>query len=166
MANVDNPRGFTNPQTFHGGPPRVTKYKSNGSAAIYKGDLVKKDGSGRVLTIIGAEDNPIGVAVNYAAATAGAVVYVYDDLANTTFEVQVDSNDITDDTAVGNFFDVTFTTGDTVTLQSAHELDGDGTTYDTLTLVEMIARSDNDDSLTNNKVRVQVRVDSQAQVIT
>lgn len=164
MANVDAPRGFTNPQTTHGGPPRITAYK-NTAVAIYPGDLVYKDGSGRVASITAVGNDPIGVAASYVSATGGQTVYVYDDLANTTFEVQVDDNTITDDTAIGNFFDVTINTGDTTRLTSKQELDGDLSDEDTLVLVEMITRPDNDDSLANNKVRVRVRVDSQAQVI-
>jgi hypothetical protein len=164
MANRDIPNGYTKPQTLHGGPVRVGQYK-NTAAAIYIGDLVKKDGSGRVLALTDDADAPIGVAINYVSATAGQTVHVYDDLANTTFEVQVDDNSITDDTAIGNFYDTTVTTGNTTTLLSTHELDGDASDEDTLILHAMVSRPDNDDSLTNNKVRVKVRVDSQAQVI-
>jgi hypothetical protein len=164
VANTDAPRGLTNPQTTHGGSPRITAYK-NTAAAIYPGDLVKKDGSGRVLSITDDADNPIGVAASYVSATGGQTVYVYDDLQNTTFEVQVDDNSITDDTAIGNFFNVTINTGDTTRFTSKHELDGDETDEATLVLVEMVNRPDNDDSLTNNKVRVRVRVDSQTSVI-
>lgn len=161
MANTDFPRGFYSARSETGGAPRVGKYK-NTAAAVYIGDVVKKDGSGRILTITAVTDVPFGVAKNYRDATGGEFVYVYDDLENTTFEVQVDDNSITDDTDVGNFFDVAaIVTGDTTRLTSKLELDGNASVRDTLTLYSMITRPDNDDALANNKVRVKVRVDSQ-----
>ncbi len=164
MANTDAPRGYYNPQTDTGSAARVRDYKSDGVAIIYPGDLVDI-ASGRIASITSAADNPIGVAAGYAAAVADTVVPVYDDLVNTSFEVQIDDNTITDDTVIGDFFDTTVTTGDTTRLTSTMELDGDASAQDTLVIVEMVNRPDNDDSLANNKVRVKIRVDAQATVI-
>jgi len=164
MANVDFPMGYKPVQTSTGVSPRVTTYKSDGSAIIYPGDLVKKDGSGRVLSITAAADNPFGVAATYAAATAGTEVQVYDDLDNTLFEVQVDDGTLTDDTAIGNYFDTTFVTGDTTRLISKQELDGDSSADDTLRLVGLASRPGNAWG-TNANVIVQVRVNESATVI-
>jgi hypothetical protein len=164
MANVDFPMGFKAVQTKTGVSPRITKYKTDGSAIIYPGDAVKKDGSGRVLTITAASDNPMGVAATYAAATAGDDVYVYDDLTNTIFEVQVDDATLTDDTSTGNFFDITVTTGDTTRLISKHELDGDASAEDTLVLRGKADRPGNAWGA-NVNVLVEFRVDTQTQVI-
>lgn len=163
MANVDWPHGFRFAYTKHGGPPRITKMLST-AAIIYPGDLVKKDGSGRVLTITAAADNPIGVAASYCPATAGSEVYVYDDLANTIFECQSDDATIADSTQNGNFFDVVVTTGDTTTRQSKHELDGDASAEDTLTLIGIVEKPGNAWGA-NVSVYVQVRVDANAGVI-
>ena len=163
MANIDRPRGYLLGYTKHGGPPQVTTYKST-AAIIYPGDLVKKDGSGRILAITAVTDNPIGVAKSYAAAVAGTEVFVFDDLANTVFRTQIDDGTITDDTSNGNFFDTTFVTGDTVTGLSKMELDGDSSGDDTLTLVGLVNEPDNAWG-TNAEVYVEVRVDANASVI-
>jgi hypothetical protein len=163
MANADRPFGFRFHSTRHGGPPQLTEYKST-AAAIYPGDVVKKDGSGRILAVTAAADNPMGVAASYGDATAGNVIQVYDDLLNTFFEVQVDDATLTDDTVIGNFYDQTVTTGDTTTLQSKQELDGDASAQDTLTIRGLVNRPDNAWGAWA-KVIVQIRVDSQAPVI-
>lgn len=165
MANVDWPAGFRVGYTKHGSPPRLTSYKSDGSAIIYPGDAVKKDGSGRVLTITAAGDDPIGVATSYAAAVADTEVFVHDDPANTVYIVQSDDATLTDDTAILNFFDITITTGDTTTQRSKHELNGDASAEDTLILVGLVNRPDNAWGA-NCDVYVQFRVDPQAVVIT
>lgn len=165
MANADRPFGFRVFQTKHNAPARRTSEKTDGSAAIYPGDVVKKDGSGRVLTITAAGDNPIGVSDSYVAATAGLEVFVFDDLVNTIFEVQVDDDSIADDTQNGNFFDITITTGDTTLLQGKQEMDGDASAEDTLILRGLIDRPGNAFG-TNAKVAVQFRVDANAMVTT
>jgi hypothetical protein len=163
MPNTDWPSGFRPAKTKHGGVVAQNRWESDGSAIIYPGDLVKKDGSGKILTITAAGDNPIGVAATYAAATASAEVFVYDDLTNTVFIVQADGSDLSDDTSNGNYFDVTITTGDTTTLRSKHELDSDASAEDTLKLIDIVDRPDNAWGA-NVEVYVQVRVDADAQV--
>ncbi len=163
MANADRPFGFRFAYTTHSGPAQLTKYKST-AAAIYPGDYIKKDGSGRILTVTAVSDSGFGVAMSYGDATAGNEIYVYDDLPNTVFIAQVDDGTLTDDTAIGNFFDIIATTGDTTTLQSKQEVDGDGSAEDTLVLRGLVDRPDNAWG-TNCKVYVQFRVDTQATVI-
>lgn len=164
MANVDFPMGYKAVSTVHGGPPRIGTYKSDGSAIIYPGDLVKKDGSGRILTITGAADNPLGVAATYAAATAGAEVQAYDDLVNTEFEVQVDDATLADDTVIGNYFDTSVTTGDTTRLRSKQELDGDASAQDSLRVLRLAGHPGNAWGA-NANVIVQIRVTEAAPVI-
>ena len=163
MANADKPFGFKLAYTLTGGPASLRKYKST-AAAIYPGDLVKKDGSGRILAITSAADNPMGVAASYGDATAGNTIYVYDDLVNSVFEVQCDGADLADDTVIGNFYDPTVTTGDTTMLHSKQELDSDASAQDTLAVIGLVERPDNAWG-EFAKVFVRVRVDSQAVVI-
>jgi len=162
MANADKPNGFRFAYTLHGGPPKIGKYK-NTAFAIYPGDLVHLDGSGRVNSIASTE-TPIGVAMNYVSATADQTVYVYDDTANTVFIVQADGADISDDTGTGNFFDPLCTAGDTTTLKSQQELDSDATAEDTLILIGKVDRPDNAYGAYVD-VYVQIRANTQAQVI-
>ena len=54
MANQDRPYGFRFAMTTHGGEPRITKMLSDGSAAIYPGDLVKKE-----TELVKKEDVPV-----------------------------------------------------------------------------------------------------------
>jgi len=133
MANADRPFGFRFGYTLHGGPPHIGVYK-NTAVAIYPGDLVHLDGSGRVNSIAETE-TPMGVAKNYVSATADQNVLVYDDLTNTIFKVQADGADIADDTKIGLFFDPVTTTGNTTTLQGKQELDSDASAEDTLILM-------------------------------
>lgn len=163
MANIDNPKGFI-PYKSKTGTISSRTYLSDGSAAIFKGDPVKKDGSGRVLSITATGDSPMGVAAHHVAATAGLEVKVYDDLVNTTFITQSDDATLTDNTSNGNFFDITVTTGDTTTLRSKMELDGNGSAEDVLILIDKINRVDNTWAA-NVDVEVAFRVDTQAVVI-
>ncbi len=142
MANADKPFGFRFHSTKHGGPPQIRAYK-NTAVAIYPGDAVHLDGSGRVNSIASTE-TPMGVAANYVSATAGQTVYVYDDLENTYFSVQADGDDISDDTKIGLFFDITATSGDTTTLQSKMELDSDASAEDTLVLLGKVDKPNNE----------------------
>jgi len=164
MANVDNPRGFHPAYTETGGAIVNKRFYSDGSAAIYPGDPVKKDGSGRVLSVTASTDNPMGVATTYAAATAGTEVYVCNDFYNTVFECQSDDATLADSTANGNFFDLTVTTGNTTTLRSQMELDGNASSRDTLTLIDIVERPDNAWGA-NVDIYVKFRVDTQAVVI-
>jgi hypothetical protein len=162
LANADKPFGLRPAYTSHGGPPRITKYK-NTAVAIYPGDLVHKDGSGRVNTIASTE-TPMGVAVNYVSATADQAIYVYDDLANTFFRVQGDGTDLANDTVRMNFFDPICSTGNTTTLQGKMELDTDASAEDTLILIDKVHNPMNAWG-GNVELIVKVRADTQAQVI-
>lgn len=164
MANVDFPMGYKPVATTHGGPPRQSTYKSDGSAIIYPGDLIRKDGSGRVLTMTAATTTPFAVAASYAAAVAGTEIQAYDDLVNTEFEVQVDDATLADDTVIGNYYDTTVTTGDTVRLRSTQELNGDASDEDTLRVLRLATRPDNVWGL-NANVIVQIRATEMAPVV-
>ena len=161
MANPDKPFGFRFHSTRHGGPPRVTKYK-NTAVAIYPGDVVHLDGSGRVNSITDGEAG-MGVALNYVSATAGQDVYVMDDLQNTLFTVQCDGADIADDTAIGNYFDITVTTGNTTTLQGQQELDTSDSTHDQLQLIGLVNKPGNDWGI-HADVIVRFHVDTSLQI--
>jgi len=167
MANSNNPTGFTKPRTTTGGPPSIGKYTAT-AAIIYPGDAVTFDGSGAVKSIIDATKNtavPMGVAATYAAASA--TVYVYDDLANTTFECQVDDTNVTS-ADIGNLFDLITDTGDTTRLTSKQQLDGSDSVQDNVRVIELVNRVDNDNTLAYNKVRVRFNVfsNSGAQAVT
>ena len=163
MANADKPFGFKVGYTLTGSPASLRTYKST-AAIIYPGDLVKFDGSGRILSITSAADNPMGVAATYGDATAGNKIQVFDDLVNTVFEVQCDGADLADDTVIGLFYDPTVTTGDTTMKFSKQELDSDASAQDTLAVIGLVPRSDNVWG-EFAKVFVKIRVDSQANVI-
>lgn len=164
MANVDFPMGLKAVETSHGGPPRIGEYKSDGSAIIYPGDLIKKDGSGRVLTLTAVTETPFAVAETYAAAVAGTVISAYDDLVNTYFEIQVDDATLADDTVIGNYYDPLVPTGDTVRLRSKHELDGDASAEDTFRVIRKADRPNNAWGL-NVNVIVQIRATEAAPVV-
>jgi len=142
MANVDKPFVFRFAYTLHGGPPSTRKYK-NTAVAIYPGDAVHLDGSGRVNTI-SSDVAPNGVALNYVSATADQAVYVMDDLTNTIFTVQADGSDLANDTVIGLFYDIVQTTGDTTTLQGKQELDSSDSTHDHLELIGLVDDPGND----------------------
>ncbi len=141
MANPNKPFGFRFHATTHGGPPKIGKYK-NTAVAIYPGDAIHLDGSGRVNSVASTE-TPMGVAMNYVSATADQDVYVYDDLTNTLFELQADEADLADDTVIGLFYDILATTGDTTTLQGKQELNSDASAEDTLVLLGKVERPNN-----------------------
>jgi hypothetical protein len=167
MANVDFPMGYKPVMSLTGGPPVIMpgdRY-SDGSAAIYPGDPLKKDGSGRYLTVTAATDSPVSVAANYIAASDTTTVLQMYGITNTIFEVQSDDATLADDTQIGNFFDMTITTGDTTRLTSKHELDGDASAQDTLILVGKAERPGNAWGA-NVNVLVKFRVDANAQEIT
>jgi hypothetical protein len=166
MANVDFPMGFKPVMSLTGGPPVIMPGDrfSDGTAAIYPNDPIKKDGSGRYLTITAAGDNPVAVAGNYIAASDTTTVLQMYSLRETIFEVQCDDATLADDTQIGNFFDITITTGDTTRLISKHELDGDASAEDTLVLVGKADRPGNAWGA-NVNVLVKFRVDANADVI-
>lgn len=156
MANRDIPSGFTKPMSKTGRPPYITPWK-NTAVAVFKGDAVDFDGSGRVRSATGTPSTiiPDGVAINHRSATVNQTVFVYTQLEDLTFEVQCDDNTITDDTTIGISYDITCPTGNTTTLQSAHELDANSTNTGQARHTHLITRPDNDDTLTNNKVRIE-----------
>jgi hypothetical protein len=163
MANVDKPFGLKFAYTIHGGPPALNTYLNSSDAAIYPGDYLIL-ASGRVSTVTAAESG-MGVAANYVSSTADQTVYVYDDLENTVFTIQVDDGSITDDTDIGAFFDILETTGDTTTLRSLQELDGDASTDDTLEVLGLVESPDNAWG-TNCNVYVRCHVDTRIGVVT
>lgn len=141
MANKDRPFGFRFARTLHGGPPHIGHYK-NTAVAIYPGDAVHLDGSGRVNSAA-AGDNPMGVAKNYVSATADQDVEVYDNLENTIFTIQADEADLTADTVTGLFYDIGGTTGNTTTLQSRQELDSNASTNDVIVVLGKVDEPNN-----------------------
>lgn len=166
MANVDFPMGFKPVMSEYGGPPRILPgpHYSDGSAAIGEGDLVKKDGSGRYLTITAAGDNPVAVAANQIAVSDTTTELKLYSLEGTVFECQVDDATLTDDTSIGNFFDVVISTLDTTLLRSTQELDGNLSADDTL---ELVAKADRPGNAwgANVNVLVRVRVDANTAVV-
>lgn len=166
MANVDFPMGFKAVMSLTGGPPVIMpgdRY-SDGSAAIGRGDALKKDGSGRYLSITATGDNPVAVAVNHVAASDTTTLLQMYSLRETLFEVQSDDATLANDTQIGNFFDITINTLDTTRLISKHELDGDASAKDTLILVAKADRPGNAWGA-NVNVLVKFRVDANADVI-
>jgi hypothetical protein len=166
MANADFSMGFKPVMSLTGGPPVIlpNTQKSDGSAAIYPGDALKRNGSGRWLTLTAVSDNPQGVAGNYVAVSDTTTELKVYGLRETIFEAQVDDGSITDDTQLGNYFDLTVTTGDTTRLISKQEVDGDASAEDTLVLWGKVNRPDNAWG-TNVNVYVKFRVDADADVI-
>jgi hypothetical protein len=166
MANVDFPMGFKPVMSLTGGPPVIMpgdRY-SDGSAAIGEGDPLKKDGSGRWLSITAAGDNPDAVAANYIASGDTTTLLQMYSLRETIFEVQSDDATLADDTQIGNYFDITVNTPDTTRLRSTMELDGDASAEDTLILIGKAERPGNAWGA-NVNVLVKFRVDADADVI-
>lgn len=160
MANSDNAQGFTpiSPD------PHTRPVLSDGSAEIGEGDLVKWDGSGRVLSITNVADNPFAVAASRVPAIAGTEFLVYDDLAHTDFMAQVDDASLADNTQRGNYFDVTVTTLNTTTGKSTMEIDGNASAQDTVIILDKINHPSNAWGA-NTKVKCKIRVNSEAVVI-
>lgn len=156
MANRDNPDGFTRPKPLHGFT-RVETLKSAGTE-IFKGDLLEFDASGRVQPVTGTPStDKTGTYVAIAAAAASANVAVACMLAKDySWELQMDDNTITDDTVIGNNYDITRGTGDATTKISAIEIDGSSTTTGQVRIVGVVGRPDNDVLLTNARFRVTV----------
>jgi hypothetical protein len=130
MANIDHPFGFRAVNTGTAGTvPRLTEYTALTNIAIYEGDIVALNTTGLVIAYTTADADSgdvIGVAAHtLTAAMTARELLVYDD-PEQIFEAQVD-----DDTVASNagwlfqYFAVTATTGNTTTLQSKHEIDGD-----------------------------------------
>ena len=155
MANVDNPRGFVNPRPKAGHSGRIETLKSDGVGTIAKGDPVTFVASGRYARAITSETIS-HVAQEYVAATADLPFKALP-VEDYTFEIQVDDNSITTDASVGAAFDLIADAAGDATLGTSNlELDGDASTNDDMTVVGLVDRPDNDNSLTNNAVRVTI----------
>ena len=175
MANVDKPRGLQPVRYLNGTPwnGKFTMYYKTGGGAIYKGSLVKHDGSGSAdmktpgCAIAGAGDTAIGVAIAfantrylaayttnlekvYAPASASMYVAVVDD-PNVIFEVQEDNTgpDYIAAADIGQFVPiVNNSTGSTTTGYSSGEIDSSGPTSNaasaTLQILGAVDREDNE----------------------
>lgn len=133
--NLDAPLGLRPVDNgLAGSVPRLEEMYAN-SVAIYEGDLLQLETNGQVTpcaNVVTTSEPLAGVAANYlAAGTAGQgttrVVSVYTDPFQ-RYVLQADDDDITATPAaiadfVGLNFDLVYTTGNTTTLQSKHELD-------------------------------------------
>jgi hypothetical protein len=161
--NADKPQGLRFAYTTHGGPPKITKYKSTGTTAIYPGDYLIL-ASGRVSTVTN-DENGMGVALSYTSTTADQDVFVYDDLDNTVFTIQVDDGTLTGDTVIGAYYDIEETVGSTVTFQSRQELDGDDSAAVTLEVLGLVPKHGNAWG-TNCELYVRVHVDTRIGVVT
>jgi hypothetical protein len=157
MANLDNPRGFCNPRskTVTGAFSPV-KLKSSGSAVIGVGSPIKALVAGRAIASI-MDEAIVYVAISPAAAVADAEFYALR-AADYYFEIQVDDNTITDDTDVGESYELLYTAVDALTNMSQIELDGStvGQPIPLVTIVELIERPDSDPLLANNAVLVSI----------
>ncbi len=133
MANLDAPLGFRAVSNgIAGTVPRLTQYAVKASVAIYEGDLVGINSTGQIVAytataadagdIVGVASHPV------TAAQSDRNLLVYDD-PETNFEAQVDDDTLTNVSLyLFKYFDIVKTTGNTTTLQSKHEIDGDSGT--------------------------------------
>jgi len=175
MANVDIRRGLK-PVKYMNGTPwngKFTMYYSDGTSAIYKGALVKADGTGSTdgkvpgCTLAGAGDPPVGVVIGfsnqknvaayltdldkaYVPALTACYVAVVDD-PNVLFEVQEDnaSSAHLAATDIGQFVPIVAnSSGDSTTGYSYGEIDSDGATATitsaTLQIMGVVDREDNE----------------------
>jgi hypothetical protein len=165
MANPDTPRGFYNPQVLTGGPLIAGTY-IGGTTKAYPGDAMKMD-SGKVLPVTASDADIIGICAEYHNGTDGANVLIFDDLDNTTWEVQAEASSYTagqmTQADVGTEVDIAVTTGDTVRLISQHEIEAT-TTQASVRILSIYAngagestysQGSNDSALVNCKVRVR-----------
>jgi hypothetical protein len=138
--------GFRPGYTLHGGPPAIQQCKVTDGTVIYQGDVVKMN-NGRVNTVSATSDYIYGVAAAYSESTdENSYVPVYNDLRNTIFIAQCDSSNILGTSLTGPelHYDLTITTGSTVTQLSAHEIDDDASDQDTLYIIDKVNTPDND----------------------
>lgn len=115
MANTDAPRGFI-PLLSEGKQIRARKYIKDTAEAIYQGDLVRLASDGEIEPYDNADATCIGVAAEYAAASATSIL-VYDD-PSIVYTAQCDGTFAL--TNIGNNADVLATNGSG--LLSAHEV--------------------------------------------
>jgi hypothetical protein len=184
MANLDRPFGL---RPISNGPagtaPQLGHYSvsSTLAAAIYEGDILVKGPVGvySLTSLSGTVDQVhsiIGVSAQYLKGTpgSGASVVVYDDPLQ-RYEVQADDNTL--DTAaecleaIGHFFKPAIATGNTTTLQSKMELDGDSGTSvrdeETLLQVVRVAQGiDNSVVASGSWTRFVVQFTKEAHIFT
>ena len=139
MANSDYPSGLWPAKHAHGGRLIARFYKSGGT--VYQGDAVKMATDGDLIAAA-TGDTIMGVAANYASVDE-ADLWVYDDPA-VIFMVQHDGTPAQID--MGQLYDHTDPTGDTVTLRSKHELQTSTATDGSATfrMLDKVDRPDND----------------------
>lgn len=114
MANRDKPCGAR----VYGKLKSATHYVSG--AAVYPGDFVKLDNTGRVVAA-SAGDTLLGVCLEYASA-AGVRVSVSDH-PEQLYVLQADEADIDAQTDVGNVADILATAASATYKISRHEMD-------------------------------------------
>lgn len=177
MANVDFPMGFRPVSNGKAGTaPQMRPYPKL-AGLIYEGELLYM-GEGGVKTYNGTTDanadNIIGVAAHYAGtdASTGEGVFVYDD-PDQEFLVQLD------DASVSTVADANASllrhagivggiTGNTTTLQSKQELDGDSiTSVWTLDLPLFVVRKwEGEDNEFGANYKMVVKVDHRSHIVT
>jgi hypothetical protein len=131
MANLDMPRGFA----CKGVPLRVNKYVSG--AAVYPGDLLIQDSTGRLVACAtgGTEFTGAAIGVSMSYASAAAVDILVADHPDQLYLVQSSVAGIDAQTNLGLNYSVVGTTGNTTYKTSRQELKGDsGAVTATLTL--------------------------------
>lgn len=144
MANKDWPRGFQFGYTKHGGPPQLTRYYTDGAAAIYIGDLVDMT-NGRIASVTATTDLPVGVAASYTGSTDETTeVFVYDDLQNTVFIAQADTTQIAGTSLVNTGKDLLATAGTTDSEISNMEIDVSASCVGYIWILDKVNRVDND----------------------
>lgn len=166
MANVDHPHGLVPVMSRFKDTPRMTKYYASVTTAIFRGDPVCINASGRVhsLTTVTGDTEIVGVAANYNAAgtTPTEQIWVYDD-PDTIFEIQSDgATDPSTKAAavalIGATAHFTATTGSTSSGQSAFELDYStlGTTTAAIKVMGLDSRVGNDWTLAHARFLVML----------
>lgn len=166
MANVSRVNGFRPVRYLSGAPwnGKVSKYITDGSAAIFVGDLVKLSTTGnadgfRTIVQAAAGDACVGVVVGfmpdysnlnaapYRLANTTRIAFVVDD-PNVLFEAQEDGDTDPLETAdIGSNVEFIVGSGDTTTGQSGMQIDSSehATTADhSLKLIEVVQRADNE----------------------
>lgn len=132
-SNLDIPFGFRAVENGVAGTvPRLREYTVKSSVAIYEGDLVGINSTGQIIgyTVTDADAGDIvGVAAHpVTAAATDRALLVYDD-PEQIYEAQADDATLTNASLyLFKYFDIVKTTGNTTTLQSKHEIDGDSGT--------------------------------------
>lgn len=133
MSNLDAPLGFRPVENGVAGiVPRLREYTALTNIAIYEGDLVGINTTGLVVAYTTTDADAgdvLGVAAHpLTASQSDRALQVYDD-PEQIFEAQVDDNTLTNASLyLFKYFDAVKTTGNTTTLQSKHEIDGNSGT--------------------------------------